>query len=145
MQRDATLTEVLNKLAEHVQEYKTGEYGFRAYINPSRSQSVFGSCSTPSIVRLFITDFREFLNYETMAGASVFNMNTQIKNLPTTDLEVIKSTPGTHKHNLEKYMKSLSTFNIPTLEDNKQAEEVKEQDTANEVYEVIYLTEPRNS
>jgi hypothetical protein len=145
MRRDATLANVLDKLAEHVQEYKAVEsYGFRTYVNSSRSQSVLGSRSTPSIVRLFTTDFKEFLSYETMAGASVFDMNMEVKNLPTTDLEVVKSTAGTRKYTLERYMKSFAVPNASILEENSRAEEIKAQSIEEKVYEVIHLIKYRN-
>lgn len=121
MHRDAKLSEVLDKLAEHTKDYKAKKnYSFVPYVNPRFSQSVYESRSTPSIGRLFTTDFKEFLNYETMANSNAFDINTEVKNLPTNELEVVKNLAGVQKNMLEKYMK---TFVVPmvnsVVEENK--------------------------
>lgn len=157
MHKDTKLSDVLDKLAEYTKDYKAKQnYSFVPYVNPIRSQSVYESRSTPSIGRLFTTDFKEFLNYETMANSNAFDINTEVKNLPTNELEVVKNLVGTQKNMLEKYMK---TFVVPmidsAIEENKTilSEEKKETTARDSVvgsesdendYEVIYLRHLRN-
>lgn len=87
VRKDTKLSEILEKLGHHRSEFLVKErYGFRAYESiPVRAKSVF---EIPQV-----TDFEELSHYKSTVNSEVFNMNTEIRNLPTWNLEIVEITP----------------------------------------------------
>lgn len=88
VQEDFKLSQVLSKLAEIASEYKSkGSFRFRPYYNlPSRNPSISEQNSGVNI--------NGTLHYKTMVNLDIFDMNTEVRNLPTTELEVVNVIEG---------------------------------------------------
>jgi len=131
MEENSKLRDVLDKLEEYTNEYKGKDcFGFRPYKDiPSRSQSAFGPQST--------NDFKEFLHYKSMVNSNIFDMNTEVRNLPTNELEVVNNViEEIRRKSSERHIKSLA-LPIYNAEDSK-IEEIEEH-TENKIcnYKVI--------
>jgi hypothetical protein len=131
MEENSKLMNVLDKLGEYANEYRGKDcFGFRPYENaPSSSQSAFGLPST--------NDFKEFLHYKTMVNFNIFDMNTEVRNLPTNELEVVNNViEEIRKKSLVGHIKNLALPIIYKAEDQKieEIEEHTENKTCN--YEV---------
>eukprot|EP00826_Nyctotherus_ovalis_P004521 TRINITY_DN1098_c0_g1_i1.p1 TRINITY_DN1098_c0_g1~~TRINITY_DN1098_c0_g1_i1.p1 ORF type:complete len:485 (+),score=110.27 TRINITY_DN1098_c0_g1_i1:194-1648(+) len=120
--KNLKLSEVLDKLSEQTGEHKAKEcYGFRAYgSNPPRTLSTF---------EYRPTEFNEFFHYKAMVNSNVFDMNTEVRNLSTSEIELVANMAETVDRNTsERRMKSFATP-LPHLQhhdnENKQGEESK--------------------
>eukprot|EP00826_Nyctotherus_ovalis_P050905 TRINITY_DN6306_c0_g1_i4.p2 TRINITY_DN6306_c0_g1~~TRINITY_DN6306_c0_g1_i4.p2 ORF type:complete len:131 (-),score=35.76 TRINITY_DN6306_c0_g1_i4:562-954(-) len=79
VRKDAKLREVMNKLAEHVNDHSQNAYAFRPYENlPSRTQSAL----EPKLN----TDSRE-----TPGSRAVLDMSMEVRGLVTNELELVVS------------------------------------------------------
>eukprot|EP00826_Nyctotherus_ovalis_P004524 TRINITY_DN1098_c0_g1_i5.p1 TRINITY_DN1098_c0_g1~~TRINITY_DN1098_c0_g1_i5.p1 ORF type:complete len:393 (+),score=54.65 TRINITY_DN1098_c0_g1_i5:133-1311(+) len=136
--KNLKLSEVLDKLSEQTGEHKAKEcYGFRAYgSNPPRTLSTF---------EYRPTEFNEFFHYKAMVNSNVFDMNTEVRNLSTSEIELVANMAETVDRNTsERRMKSFATP-LPHLQhhdnENKQGEESKkcyvENRASDYEYEVI--------
>lgn len=133
--KNLKLSEVLDKLSEHTGEHKAKEcYGFRAY----------GSASlrTLSAFEYRPTEFNEFFHYKAMVNSNVFDMNTEVRNLPTNEIELVANVAETVDRNTsERRMKSFAAP-LPQLQthdnEDEQGEESKKCYTENRVSDYEY-------
>lgn len=132
VQENLKLSQVLSKLAEIAGEYKSkGSFRFRPYDNFfSRSPNILEQNST--------TNVNEALHYKTMVNLNIFDMNTEVRNLPTNDLELVNVIEDLTR-NSSDYRSSFAPLpSKDRAEEEKQSEETSECYTENKPCDYIY-------
>lgn len=143
VQENAKLSEVLDQLFERAADCRIKDCcGFRPFSkSPARTHSAFSASA----------DSKELLHYKAMISANMFDMNTEVRNLPVSDLEVVSSAgEATRRGSSELRIKSDAVpLPLSPAEDAKaEGEEAKKCYTENRSrdygYEVNTAAQTRN-
>lgn len=81
MNKNTKLSDVLDKVLENKIKYSSKDrLAFKTYVNSSNE--------TRSMSERSRIDYKKLLEYKTTNNVNLFDMNTEIRNLPTFDLEL---------------------------------------------------------
>lgn len=122
------LQDVLEMLvSESEEQFPKDQYAFKTYDSTSRRKRSFGGNGPANL--------NELLEYK-MSGVNTFDINTEIRNLPCFELELIKLIPNVTRSGYTGSTPRSSNVSEPYIEYKHRLSDYKE-DSKNE-YDYIY-------